>query len=109
MRQAGINRLTTGILLGAESESITGWQQILQQVPTQTLYATTVLAADYLEVQELPVGQTTDLDAAQIQNLGANSAIVRILFQDQAWLSIGRLPSEAQQQLAQAGELLKVK
>ncbi|NJN04297.1 MAG: DUF4131 domain-containing protein [Leptolyngbyaceae cyanobacterium RM1_1_2] len=109
LRQAGINRLTTGILLGAESESITGWQQILQQVPTQTLYATTVLAADYLEVQELPVGQTTDLDAAQIQNLGANSAIVRILFQDQAWLSIGRLPSEAQQQLAQAGELLKVK
>ncbi|MGP1375896.1 MAG: ComEC/Rec2 family competence protein [Almyronema sp.] len=107
LQQAGVNRLSTGILLGNSGESVEGWTRILQQTPAQVFYTATEVSTKPLASQLLPIGKTTDLDAAQIQNLGANSPILRILFADQAWLSIGQLSSAAQQQLASVGDGLK--
>ncbi|NEQ33583.1 MAG: hypothetical protein F6K04_21735 [Leptolyngbya sp. SIO4C5] len=107
LKQAGVNQLQAGIVLNNKPETIENWAKVQQQVSIQKLFAAVNFESQKLKAQLLPVGQTTELAIVEVQSLGTQFPVLRLTFQGQAWLAVGRLPAEAQQQLTNAGEVLR--
>ncbi|MEM0980966.1 MAG: hypothetical protein AAGH78_11920, partial [Cyanobacteria bacterium P01_H01_bin.58] len=106
----GINHLDAAIAPSLDETTMTGWQTLLQNTPSDKIYSPaqdSPLSDSSVSYQQLQVGQSNAVNDLTLQPLGTENPILRVTTPQQTWLLLPELSLDLQNYLASAGSVLQ--